>query len=175
MTMPLTIHNSDPDSNYFNDVRVCNNDCDYHTEQTFIEKGEALNITVTCFSMIHINIRSTSKHLNEFEIFNQSFRHEFDFIAFSETWLNDNTLNLCNIAGYMTESKHRDRTGGGVALLVKEPLEYCIREDMSFSNEFIVSLFIEVLVQNDLNNKNIIIGVIDLRIKLFQVFISPEI
>ena len=30
----------------------------------------------------------------------------------------------------MTESKHRDRTGGCVALLVKEPLEYCIREDM---------------------------------------------
>ena len=127
MTMPLTINNSDPDSNYFNDVRVCNNDCDYHTEQTFIEKGEVLNITDTCFSMIHINIRSTSKHLNEFEIFNQSLRHDFDVIAFSETWLNDNTFNLCNIAGYMTESKHRDRTGGGVALLVKEPLEYCIR------------------------------------------------
>ena len=37
----------------------------------------------------------------------------------------------------MTESKHRDRVGGGVALLVKQPLEYCVREDVSFCNEFI--------------------------------------
>ena len=87
------------------DVRVCNNDCDYNTEQTFIEKGEVLDITDTCFSMTHINIRSTSKHLNEFEIFNQSLRHDFDVIAFSETWLNDNTFNLCNIAGYNYDRK----------------------------------------------------------------------
>ena len=99
MTMPITINNSDPDSNSFNDVRVCNNDCDYHTEQTFIEKGEVLNITDTCFSMIHINIRSTSKHLNEFDIFNQSLRHEFDVIAFSETWLNDNSDRPCVAEG----------------------------------------------------------------------------
>ena len=75
----------------------------------------------------------------------------------------------------MAESKHRDRTGG-VALLVKKPLEYCIREDTSFSNEFIESLFIEVLVQNDLNNKNTIIGVLyrppDTDINLFVALIT---
>ena len=47
---------------------------------------------------------------------------------------------------------------------------------MSFSNEFIESLFIEVLVQNDLNNKNIIIGVIyrppDTDINLFVALIT---
>ena len=32
----------------------------------------------------------------------------------------------------MTESKHRDRVGGGVALLVKQPIEYYVREDVSF-------------------------------------------
>ncbi len=58
------------------------------------------------FTMIHLNIRSTSKHLTEFKIFSQSLGHEFDIIAFAEIWLNENTLNLCNIEGYVTESKH---------------------------------------------------------------------
>ena len=142
MTIPLSINNLDPDSHFYNDVRICNDECEYLNEQTFREKGEVMGITDINFSMIHLNIRSTSKHLSEFEIFNQSLGHAFDIIAFSETWLNENTFNLCNIEGYVTESKHRDRVGGGVALLVKQPLEYCVREDVSFCNEFIESLFI---------------------------------
>ena len=134
MTIPLSINNLDPDSHFYNDVRICNAECEYLNEQTFRENGEVMGITDSNFSMIHLNIRSTSKHLTEFEIFNQSLGHAFDIIAFSETWLNENTFNLCNIEGYVTESKHRDRVGGGVALLVKQPLEYCVREDVSFCN-----------------------------------------
>ena len=60
----------------------------------------------------------------------------------------------------MTESKHRDRVGGGVALLVKQPLEYCVREDVSFCNEFIESLFIEVHFHNQPKKNDVVIGVI---------------
>ena len=84
----------------------------------------------------------------------------FDIIALSETWLNENTFNLCNIEGYVTESKHRDRVGGGVALLVKQPLEYCVREDVSFCNEFIESLFIEIHLHNQPKKTDVVIGVI---------------
>ena len=160
MTIPLSINNLDPDSHFYNDVRICNDECEYLNEQTFREKGEVMGITDINFSMIHLNIRSTSKHLTEFEIFNQSLGHAFDTIAFSETWLNENTFNLCNIEGYVTESKHRDRVGGGVALLVKQPLEYCVREDVSFCNEFIESLFIEVHLHNQPKKNDVVIGVI---------------
>ena len=60
----------------------------------------------------------------------------------------------------MTESKHRHRVGGGVALLVKQPLEYCVREDVSFCNEFIESLFIEVHLHNQPKKNDVVIGVL---------------
>ena len=86
MTIPLSINNLDPDSHFYNDVRICNDECEYLNEQTFREKkGEVMGITDINFSMIHLNIRSTSKHLTEFESFNQSLGHAFDIIAFSET------------------------------------------------------------------------------------------
>ena len=60
----------------------------------------------------------------------------------------------------MTESKHRDPVGGGVALLVKQPLEYCVREDISVCNECIESLFIEVHLHNQPTKNDVVIGVI---------------
>ena len=82
MTIPLLINDLDPDSHFYNDVRTCNDDCEYLNEQAFIENGEVMDITDINFSMIHLNIRSTSKHLTEFEICNQSGGHEFYIIAF---------------------------------------------------------------------------------------------
>ena len=70
MTITLSINNLDPHSHFYNDVRTCNDDCEYLNEQTFIEKGVVMDITDIHFSLIHLNIRSTSKHLTEFEIFN---------------------------------------------------------------------------------------------------------
>ena len=109
---------------------------------------------------------------------NQSLGHEFDTIAFSETWLNESTFNLCNIEGYVTESKQRYRVGGGVTLLVKQPLEYCVREDVSFCNEFIESLFIEVHLHNQPTENDVVIGVIyrphDRNINSFVVIITDK-
>ena len=64
MTMPLSFNNFDPDSHFYNDVRIFNDECEYLNKQTFIEMGEVFDITNINFSMIHLNIRSTSKHLN---------------------------------------------------------------------------------------------------------------
>ena len=75
---------------------------------------------------------------------NQSLGHEFDIIAFSETWLNESTLCDC----YVTERKRRDRVG------------YCVREDVSFCNEFIKILFIEVHLHNQPTKNDVIIGVL---------------
>ena len=60
----------------------------------------------------------------------------------------------------MSTYYYRDRVGGGVALLVKQPLEYCVREDVSFCNEFIESLLIEVHLHNQPTKNDVIIGVI---------------
>ena len=53
MTTPLSINNLYPDSHFYNDVRIFSDDCEYLNEQTFIEKGEVLDITNINFSMIH--------------------------------------------------------------------------------------------------------------------------
>ena len=45
-------------------------------------------------------------------------------------------------------------------LLVKQPLAYCVREDVSFCNEFIESLFIEVHLHNQPKKNDVVIGVI---------------
>ena len=45
MTIPLSIINLDPDSHFYNDVRICNDECEYLNEQTFREKGEVMGIT----------------------------------------------------------------------------------------------------------------------------------
>ena len=58
MTIPLSINNLDPDSHFYNNVRICNDECEYLNEQTFREKGEVMGITDSNFSMIHLNIRS---------------------------------------------------------------------------------------------------------------------
>ena len=66
MTMPLSFNNFDPDSHFCTDARTYyNDDCEYLNEQNlmFIEKSKVMDIAKNNFTMIHLYIRSTSKHL----------------------------------------------------------------------------------------------------------------
>ena len=53
------------------------------------------------FSLLHLNIRSISKHFDELQILlNNQNKHSFSVIGLTETWLSSNTLLPFAINGY---------------------------------------------------------------------------
>ena len=62
--------------------------------------------TIT-FSMIHCNIRSIPKNMQQLELFLSNLILKFTIMAFSETWLNCTNHTLFSIDGYNCESAHR--------------------------------------------------------------------
>ena len=111
--------------------------------------------------MVHMNIRSIVKNLNEFDLYLNNLNHEFPIIALSETWLKDHNCDRYGIDGYNAEHNCRpNRGGGGVSFYIKETIEYTVRDDLCFQNNILETLFIEIDKDQFAKKQNIIIGVI---------------
>ena len=158
----LPIHDADPDLQFY--PSMCNrtlNACDYHLEDSFNQNISKLNISSRSYPIIHTNIRSAPKNLNNFESYLDTLNHEFSVIGLSESWLKPATVDLFGLDGYKSEHTFRPlRTGGGVSLFIKDHIEYTVRPDMCLNNEIIESLFIEIDKQVLGKTKNVLIGVI---------------
>ena len=158
------IDESDPDLNFYNDFICVQNvqSCSYYLEDNFIKKISRDQILQNSFSLIHFNIRSAPRNLDKAEQLFSTLEMDFTVIALSETWLHCHNYHCHSLTGYNMESKFRkDRMGGGVSLLIKESINYILREDLSVFNSNFESLFIEIAQdQGLLSNKGIIIGVI---------------
>ena len=153
----------DPDTHYFNDSNSVHNltSCHYLLEDTFNSKCETEKITSNEFSIIHFNIRSIQKNLQEFDNFLHNLNHSFSVIGFSETWLNQSNSSLYNLNGYNgTHACRNSKKGGGVSIFVKENLDFLERSDLSTFNDIYESIFIEITNNQSLTGKNTIIGVI---------------
>jgi hypothetical protein len=74
------------------------------------------------FSLIHLNIRSLSKNLDNFLTYLTQLHHSFSVIAISETWITTSDPDTLQIPGYERLQKNRSRPtcnpGGGVALYI---------------------------------------------------------
>lgn len=78
-------------------------------------------------SVLHLNIRSLRNHYDDLICLISTLKHDFHFIALSETWLSNNTNNNLNIPGYLAIYGHRQpkeitfpsKSHGGVALYIK--------------------------------------------------------
>ena len=130
----------DPDLNTFN---LVDNISKYYMPdefQTVIKKTSFKNK----FSVLHINARSLINKIANLEIFLESLNFSFDIIAISETWENITNEQFLNLAGFTKVSKMRSdgRTGGGVALFIKDTIPFKIRNDIS--TNFCESVSIEV-------------------------------
>ena len=65
---------------------------------------------------------------------------------------------MYNMKGYSFVHKPRkQRRGGGVCLYVDRKFNFSVRDDLSFSNEYVDTLFIEIEMESE---KNIIFGVV---------------
>ena len=87
--------------------------------------------------------------------------HGFIVIGLSETWLNDDDIDLYGLCGYTVISHHRvDSAGGGVAVCVQDHVYFKERPDLSYFDEDCETVFVEMEKGHQLQNHNVIIDVI---------------
>lgn len=83
------------------------------------------------FSILHLNARSLCNKVDEVECFVNSLGMKFDVLAFTETWFRNHDVCL---NGYHCEYVNRpQKTGGGVAIYIKNSVAFKLIEELSSS------------------------------------------
>ena len=150
----------DPDSNHFMDDAI--NFSKYSMVDLYKSNIESTNF----LNIMHNNARSllSEGRIDEYNILLDYINNPFHILAFTETWLKPDNVNLVNFEGY--DSSHVSRPvdnnfdlkekGGGISIFIKENLQYKVREDLNVILPYMETLFIELTF----NNKLYLIGVI---------------
>ena len=134
----------DPDNYLLNQAEISSDR--YYLEDTFCNLVKQ-QVTKNAFSVIHLNIRSLSKNLDNFLAYLSQLPHKFSVIAFSETWATESNENSFKIPGYNNIFKSRTTsTGGGIALYVLDRLSYEIRKDCTFSKNLLLIRSLSILM-----------------------------
>ena len=137
---------------------------DYYTTHEFYKRLSNINAKNTAsFSLMHSNIFSANKNLENLELLSTSLGHNFDVIAVSETWITKDTdTQHLTLPGYQ---KYYGTPGlsrkGGCGFFVGENICFIPRPDLDISysdnkSEFEAS-WIEI---TNHSNKNFLIAVI---------------
>ena len=138
----------DPDVQYFKDI---NYDCKYYLEHTFTQSFTSRSMTSNNISLLHLNIRSSVKNLNNFELYINNLDFSFNVIGLSETWIKEHNCALLELNGYNSRHVYRPRrVGGGVSLYIKNNINYLFRNDLSILEDCIESVFIEISNQTQI-------------------------
>lgn len=127
--------------------------CDYYNPEDLKQNDDF------SFSLMHLNIRSLKKHHDDLVALLASIGKSFDIIGCSETWMSEQTfLDIYKIEGYSMYCINRQgRIGGGVCLYVNSHYSVKVRHDLSVSDGYTDSLFLEVKMSN---GSSIVIGII---------------
>ena len=127
----------------------------YFTPSQFLET----KLTKNMFSMIHINIASLSKHIDELRNLLSVLNHPFDIIRITETRLHDeNSPANVDIEGYEFKHTPTNMQCGGAGMYIKSCHNSEVVKKLSKSiDDVSESLFIEL--KRD-GKKNLIIGCI---------------
>ena len=151
----------DPDIHFFNTFNQHLAKCNYLTDESFTRLMHKSTLKEQSFSLCHLNIRSIRKNLGAFESFIDTLQYEFPIIGLTETWLSDHDNDLYNITGFnMIENHRSEKSGGGVAICVKESIDYNSRADLGIFNDLVESIYIEIDRSQFNSEKNIVIGTI---------------
>ena len=99
--------------------------------------------------MNHINIRSLNKTFERLLEFSSIMKNEFDVIAISETWCNDDSINvnsLYQIPDYRLTHQIRKigNKGGRLALNIQKTITFKTLKKLSNNNKHIESLSTEI-------------------------------
>ena len=134
----------DPDLNLYSDL----NNCDYFTEYNLNNKlAKTLSANLNCLSFFHLNIRSLSRHFDNFSNVLATINSKFWVIGISETWL-QNADDFVDLKGYNFVHNYRHgRVGGGGGLYFDHSLNYKTCGDLNcYDCEYVESLFLEICV-----------------------------
>ena len=132
--------------------------CKYYDKDNLNSKFKKNNH----ISFLHLNIRSLTKHFDNFQELLNSLEIRFKIIALTETRLITNSIapnNLC-LDGYSLVSNSTEASAGGTAIYVCNSLSYRYRQDLSsdmYQSKKLESTFIEIS-QN--GKKSIVVGCI---------------
>lgn len=153
----------DPDIQYLNDSCFVKNfgNSNYYKEDMFNGNYAQMTNNNDYFSIIHMNIRSVPKHLDDFTQYLTNLQHSFRIIGLTETWLKEDNSFMGNINGYNCEYTCRhNRTGGGVSMYVQSGLLYKRRRNLEMSQDGTESVVLELDKQQIKLSKNVLIAVI---------------
>ena len=100
-------------------------------------------------------------NLKDFINYTDTLHIDFQIIGVRETWLNDITCKLYDMENYEISEQHRpSKTGGGVAIFLKNCIKFVRRNDIEIFNEYCEFIFVEIEKSVFGTEKNILIGVI---------------
>ena len=105
-------------------------------------------------SVLSLNISSFPEHINEFLDQCLPSPDLFDIMGFTETKLSNDIQNLHSIPNFSHYCNNRSRNSGGVALYIKNKYTSYARPELTFLEDYIESVFIEIKAQPN----NIIVG-----------------
>ena len=126
--------------------------CNYYFSDIFNSKFESYKEN-NVLSMFHLKCQSLASKYMSCHDYIKSLHHKLSIYTFSETWFKQNVPSiLCWDTLFYTT-----RLGGGVCLYIDSNLNYKERPDISFNNDDIDSLFLELQFNF---HKNVIAGVI---------------
>ena len=150
------LRDADPDTQFYSELN--NLSSLYFNENSFNQ----LNcISPNNFSLIHLNIHSFQRNFDNFSDYLSQLKHQFQILAFTETWLTQSNSSLCFIPSYEHVFTHRnDRIGGGVSIFISAELSFKRRSDLECFNDILESVFIEITDDTFNETGNMIIGAI---------------
>ena len=100
---------------------------------TTISKPKQHHNKLRGFKISHLNIRSLVKNIDQLKIYHHHC--QFDIICISETMLDDTVQdNEVSLNGYEIIRKDRNRNGGGIAIYIKNCINYKLRQDLDHAN-----------------------------------------
>lgn len=155
----IPMYDIDPDVNVFHNYSNNFMSSQYYTEDMF--NTNVKNYSPLSMSMIHLNIRSIPKNLDNFLNYTSNLHYDFSIYGFTETWLSEDKAKYCNIPNFQHVYKCRESgRGGGVSLYVKNGINFNVRDDLTNMSEYCECLFIEI-DKDDVNmDKNVMCAVI---------------
>ena len=102
------------ESNYIHNMK-----CDYYLEDTFNDYFSESKTEDISASFFQLNIKSLPKHYDELNLYLDSLKVKFSFIALTETWRSEGTEELYGIQNYNVVNRFRKgRKGGGGCYIV---------------------------------------------------------
>ena len=135
----------DPDLNHFNVLYpdlVTRQGSEYYTYEKFKELASPLT---TKFTLIHYNIRSLIPKIDEIGAELCHLELEFDVLAFTECWLDENTCNSVNFDNYVhIHSLRKNKRGGGISVFVRDKFTTKLLTNFNLCCEFVETLFVEI-------------------------------